>query len=149
MRQAELAAQRAAWESFVRHEPGARTYEQIWDGPDANAWLICWSPDTDTGWHDHDDAAAGMAVVGGMVREERLCLGGAPAVRLAAPGSSLYVPPTAIHRVRHAGRVPAVTIHAYSPPLRRTGAYTVATDGQLRREAQPWDRELRAVAAAT
>jgi carbonic anhydrase len=69
----ELAARRAAWEGLVRHECGARTYEQIWDAPEANAWLICWSLDTDTGWHDHDDAAAGIAVVGGTVREERLC----------------------------------------------------------------------------
>jgi mannose-6-phosphate isomerase-like protein (cupin superfamily) len=144
----ELAARRAAWEGLLRHEPGARMYAQIWDAPEANAWLICWSLDTDTGWHDHDDAAAAIAVVEGTVQEERLCLGGAPAARLAGRGSSLYVPSTAIHRVRHAGRAPAVTIHAYSPPLRRTGAYTVAIDGQLQREAQPYDRELRAVAAA-
>jgi hypothetical protein len=50
----------------------------------------------------------------------------------------------AIHRVLHAGDQPAVTIHAYSPPLRRTGAYRIGSDGELQREAQPYEAELRA-----
>ena len=37
--------------------------------------------------------------------------------------------PPDIHRVRHAGGGPAITIHAYSPPLWRMGAYEVDADG--------------------
>jgi hypothetical protein len=37
-----------------------------------------------------------------------------------------------------------VTIHAYSPPLCRTGAYTVLPTGELARESQPFEVELRA-----
>ena len=54
----------------------------------------------------------------------------------------------AIHRVLHAGTGPAVTIHAYSPPLRRTGAYRVGADGTLERESQPFEVELRGEPAA-
>ena len=54
------------------------------------------------------------------------------------------VPAVAIHRVLHAGTEPAVTIHAYSPPLRRTGAYAVTPDGILQRTAVPYEIELRA-----
>ena len=54
------------------------------------------------------------------------------------------VPPVAIHRVLHAGDGPAVTIHAYSPPLTRTGSYHVGPDGELQRESQPFEEELRA-----
>ena len=50
----------------------------------------------------------------------------------------------AIHRVLHAGDGPAVTIHAYSPPLRRTGAYRIGPDGVLERESQSFEVELRA-----
>ena len=53
------------------------------------------------------------------------------------------VPPAAIHRVLHAGDRPAVTIHAYSPPLTRTGAYRVTPDGALEREALSFEEELR------
>ena len=52
------------------------------------------------------------------------------------------VPPVAIHRVLHVGEAPAVTIHAYSPPLTRTGAYTVGPNGELERESQSFEIEL-------
>jgi hypothetical protein len=53
------------------------------------------------------------------------------------------VEPSAIHRVLHAGTGPAVTVHAYSPPLRRMGAYHIGPDGQLQRESQSFEEELR------
>ena len=43
---------------------------------------------------------------------------------------------------------PAVSIHAYSPPLWRMGAYSVAPDGTLRRESISYAEELRPVVAA-
>jgi hypothetical protein len=140
----ELGARPELWDALVRHNGDARVYEQIWDGEDVNAWLICWSEDQDTGFHDHDDSAAAILVVAGQVREERLRLGAAPDVRMAGPGTMLIVPPTAIHRVLHAGLAPAVTIHAYSPPLQRTGAYWIGPEGQIERTAQSFEEELRA-----
>jgi len=42
---------------------------------------------------------------------------------------------------------PAVSIHAYSPPLWRMGAYSVEPDGTLRRESISYAEELRPVAS--
>jgi hypothetical protein len=53
----------------------------------------------------------------------------------------------AIHRVRHRGAGPAVTLHAYSPPLRRVGTYEVAADGALLRHPRPSDVTLAPAAA--
>jgi quercetin dioxygenase-like cupin family protein len=145
---AALADNPERWEHLVRHSPGLRVYEQIWDDDEVNAWVICWSEDQDTGFHDHDDAAAGIAVVSGCVREDRLTLGAMPLTRELGPGSTFTVPATAIHRVLHAGDGPAVTIHAYSPPLRRTGAYRIGPRGELKRETQTIEIELRAAATA-
>jgi mannose-6-phosphate isomerase-like protein (cupin superfamily) len=144
---ADLAATPERWRHLVRHAEDMRVYEQIWEDEDVNAWVICWSEDQDTGFHDHDDSAAGIAVISGHVREDRLTLDGIPRSREFGPGESFTVPPVAIHRVLHAGRGPAVTIHAYSPPLRRTGAYRVGDDGELEREAQPFEVELQATPA--
>jgi mannose-6-phosphate isomerase-like protein (cupin superfamily) len=138
-----LAAAPERWRHLVRHD-ASRVYEQIWDDQDVNAWLICWSEDSDTGFHDHDDSGAGIVVVSGSVREDRLTLGGPPRSRMLPAGTTFTVPPTAIHRVLHAGEGPAVTIHAYSPPLRRMGAYRVGTHGELERESQPFEQELGA-----
>jgi mannose-6-phosphate isomerase-like protein (cupin superfamily) len=144
---AGLAATPERWGHLVRHSDDVRVYEQIWDDEDVNAWVICWSEDQDTGYHDHDDSAAAITVVSGRVREDRLTLGGKPRSRDLRAGTTFTVEPVAIHRVLHAGDVPAVTIHAYSPPLRRTGAYRVGPDGELEREPQPFEVELSSSAA--
>jgi mannose-6-phosphate isomerase-like protein (cupin superfamily) len=143
---ARLADQPDRWQHLVRHDPGGRVYELIHDDEHVNAWLICWSEDQDTGFHDHDTSAAAIAVIEGHVREDRLRLAATPESRVVGPGATLTMPPTAIHRVLHAGGPPAVTIHAYSPPLTRTGAYWVAPTGELQRIAQSFEEELRAVA---
>jgi hypothetical protein len=54
------------------------------------------------------------------------------------------VGPADIHRVAHVAGEPAVTINAYSPQLRRMGAYVESTDGVLLRHALDEDVELRA-----
>ncbi|MBV9048879.1 MAG: cysteine dioxygenase family protein [Solirubrobacterales bacterium] len=140
---ASLAAAPELWHDHVRHQNDARVYEQIWDGDDVNAWVICWSEDQDTGFHDHDQSAAAIAVISGSVREDRLRLDGEPRSQWFGPGATLTVAPVAIHRVLHAGAGPAVTIHAYSPPLTRTGAYRLGPDGELERESLPFEEELR------
>jgi predicted metal-dependent enzyme (double-stranded beta helix superfamily) len=140
----ELAAQPELWEHLVRHEDDVRVYEGLWEDEDVNAWLICWSEDQDTGFHDHDESAAAIRVLDGHVREDRLRLAGEPATNVIGPGETFTLPPTAIHRVLHAGSGPAVTIHAYSPPLTRTGAYSVAPGGELERKSLSYEEELRA-----
>jgi Cysteine dioxygenase type I len=144
---ARLAASPEQFSGLIRQAPGARSYAQVWDTPEVNAWLIYWTERGDTGWHDHDDSAAAIAVLSGQLREERLRLDGDPVGRLAAAPATFYVPPSAIHRVTHAGGEPALSLHAYSPPLRRTGAYSIGPDGELERAAQSSEEELRPQAA--
>ena len=145
---ADLAASPERWSHHVRHADDVRVYAQIWDDDEVNAWVICWSEDQDTGFHDHDDSAAAIAVVSGRVREDRLTLGGRPQSRELGAGTTFTVAPVAIHRILHGGGEPAVTIHAYSPPLRRTGAYSVGEDGTLQRESQSFEVELAGDLAA-
>jgi len=141
---ADLAATPDRWRHLVHHTNDVRVYEQIVDDADVNAWVICWSEDQDTGYHDHDESSAAIAVISGQVREDRLRLGGEARSRVLGPGSVFTVPAVAIHRVLHAGDAPAVTIHAYSPPLTRTGAYRIGPDGELERELLSNEDELRA-----
>ena len=141
---ASLAGDHAGWAPHVRHDPAQRTYRRLVALPHVTAYLICWMPGHDTGFHDHDGAAGAVTVVRGVVAEERLCLGGPPAVRIARAGDAFAFGGADIHRVRHAGTEPAVTIHVYSPMLRRMGAYVAGADGVLLRHALDEDVELRA-----
>jgi hypothetical protein len=49
-----------------------------------------------------------------------------------------------IDRMLHAGRGPAITIHAYSPVPRVMGAYLPGPDGVLQCHVVPEGEELRA-----
>jgi predicted metal-dependent enzyme (double-stranded beta helix superfamily) len=138
-----LAARPETWSHLVCHRPDARTYEQVLRDDHVAVWLICWMNDHDTGFHDHDLSAGALSVVRGSVREERLVLGGPPASRTLSAGQSLTFAASDIHRVSHAGTEPAVTLHAYSPPLWRMGAYEVSPDGTLRRHSMSYAEELR------
>ena len=133
------------WRALVRHETEERTYFQLHRDEDVELYLICWMDGHDTGFHDHDHSAAAIAVVDGEVSEERLSLGGRVARTLGA-GERVAIAPEAIHRVRHTGEGPAVTIHAYSPPLHRVGTYEIAPDGALLRHPRPAEAPLEAAA---
>jgi quercetin dioxygenase-like cupin family protein len=141
---AQLAGEPERWRHLVRHERDVRAYEEIFSDEHINAWLICWSGGQDTGFHDHDESAGAIAVISGRVRDERLAIGSEPRAREFAAGQRFDIPPNAIHRVIHAGEEPAITLHAYSPPLIRMGAYRVGAQGELERQALTCEDELRA-----
>jgi predicted metal-dependent enzyme (double-stranded beta helix superfamily) len=139
----ELADRPELWIDLVKHDRTQRIYEELLSDERLTAWLICWMDDQDTGFHDHDVSAGAVAVVSGAVHEERLCVEGAPALRTCAAGESFHFEPADIHRVRHAGSDPAVTLHVYSPPLLRMGAYVIGENGVLARYSKPCSEELR------
>lgn len=143
-----LAADPSEWRHLVRHDPAARVFERIVDEPSVEAWLICWMPGHDTGFHDHDLSSGAVAVIEGEVREERLLLGSASASSRAHCAGELFdFSPADIHRVVHHGDVPAVTLHVYSPRIGRPGSYSVGRDGALRRYPVPSGEELRPLEA--
>ncbi len=140
---AELADRPELWIELVRHDASQRVYEELFSDDHVTAWLICWMDDHDTGFHDHDISAGAVAVVSGAVREERLAIGGPARVRDVPVGASFHFSAADIHRVRHAGADPAVTLHVYSPPLLRMGSYVIGEDGVLARQPMSHSEELR------
>jgi predicted metal-dependent enzyme (double-stranded beta helix superfamily) len=144
----ELADRPELWIDLISHDASQRHYEELLSDEHLTAWLICWMDDHDTGFHDHDVSAGAVAVVGGRVREERLVIDGPPRNRVFGAGEAFHFSPADIHRVRHAGSDPAVTLHVYSPPLRRMGAYFIAEDGVLARHPTSPAEELRPLSEA-
>ncbi|HEV2975561.1 MAG TPA: cysteine dioxygenase family protein [Solirubrobacteraceae bacterium] len=149
----ELADRPELWIERVRHDPTQRVYEELLSDAHVTAWLICWADEQDTGFHDHDRSAGAVAVVGGRVCEERLAVGRDRSeigqhTRTFAVGDAFHFTPADIHRVRHRGEDPAVTLHVYSPPLARMGAYSIDEHGVLARHTIPSSQELRPFAVA-
>jgi predicted metal-dependent enzyme (double-stranded beta helix superfamily) len=144
----DLMARPQEWQARVSHDPDRRRYELLLRDDDVEVWLICWMEDHDTGFHDHDLSGGAVGVVAGAVREDRLVLGGGTVSREVGAGESFTFTAADIHRVLHAGAAPAVTIHAYSPPLWRMGAYEVGAGGELRRHSVSYAEELRPISAS-
>jgi cysteine dioxygenase type I len=143
-----IAADPERWRSLVRHDTGQRHFEQLWRDGHVDVWVISWGNGNDTGFHDHDVSSGAVAVVEGEVIEERLVLGGAPRRLRHRAGETFDFDAAHVHRMLQDSDTPAVSIHAYSPPLWRMGSYAVAPDGTLRRESISYAEELRPAEAA-
>jgi Cysteine dioxygenase type I len=141
-----LADRPELWSHLVKHDTTQRVYEELFSDEQLTAWLICWMDDHDTGFHDHDVSSGAVAVVSGAVREERLAIDGPKRNGVFRAGASFHFAASDIHRVRHAGCDPAVTLHVYSPPLLRMGAYVIGDDGVLARHPVSSKQELRPLA---
>ena len=144
---ADIAAAPARWAPHVRHRADQRIFVPLDAPAGTEAWLICWMPGHDTGFHDHDLSSGAVTVVSGSVREERLGLGDTTS-RVYVPGDTFDFTSSVIHRVTHTGGQAAVTLHAYSPRLRRMGSYSVGQGGALKRYPLDYGEELRPVRVA-
>jgi hypothetical protein len=143
-----IAADPGQWRPLVRSDTPERHFEQLWRDQHVDVWVITWVSGNDTGFHDHDTSHGAIAVVQGEVIEERLVVGGPPHVRRHRAGDTFDFDASHVHRMHHDAATPAVSIHAYSPPLWRMGTYAVERDGTLRRRSVSYAEELRPVQTA-
>ena len=143
---ASIAQQPELWRHLVAFggAEGERVYASLHRDAHVDVWLLCWTPENDTGWHDHDVSSGAVAVVEGELVENNLTLlHGARETRVGA-GSVFSFGPDHIHRLN--GAVPgSVSVHAYSPPLWRMGQYAVNDVGVLRRVSLSYADELRPI----
>ena len=113
----------------------------LWQDEHSVSWLNAMPERRDTGYHDHDGSAVGIHVLEGSVTNEGLPIGGPRRIHRYGPGDSFSFPGSGIHRMDHdAG---SITVHVYSPPLLRMGAYLIGDDGVLARHTMSSAEELR------
>jgi quercetin dioxygenase-like cupin family protein len=139
-----LANQPPWWRSQVSFSDQKRHYVQLHRDPHIDVWLLCWTPQNDTGWHDHDISSGAVAVVAGELIENNLTVGDADMETRIGAGRAFSFGPEHIHRLN--GAAPgSVSVHAYSPPLWRMGQYAVSEAGVLRRVSVSYADELRPI----
>jgi hypothetical protein len=129
----QIAADPSRWEPALRIPDGAeRWWTRLSTDDHVDVWLLSWLPGHSTELHGHGDSAAAFAVVRGRLVELRLDGQGRPQVYAREPGSAIGIDVGVIHDVHGAGGGPAVSIHAYSPPLRRMTYYEIDRQGGVR-----------------
>jgi rhodanese-related sulfurtransferase/mannose-6-phosphate isomerase-like protein (cupin superfamily) len=108
-----LFASSDRWMDRVRLSTERRWYERQYHGPGYDIWVISWLSGQSTGFHDHGESSGAFVVATGILEEHRP--GESPLE--IHPGESRAFGPDYAHDVRNVSLAPAVSIHAYSPPL--------------------------------
>jgi rhodanese-related sulfurtransferase/mannose-6-phosphate isomerase-like protein (cupin superfamily) len=114
-----LFASSDGWMDKVRLRAEGRWYERLYHGPDYDIWVISWLPGQSTGFHDHGASSGAFVVATGILEEHRPF----QRTRVIYPGKPCAFGPDYAHDVRNASLAPAISIHAYSPPLSEMNEY--------------------------
>jgi len=142
----EIAQARDSWRHLVRHDPSRRHCVQLHRDPHLEVWLLCWANDQETGLHDHDVSSGAVHVCQGGLIEDRIELRDGVLQRVSmviTEGGTFDFDSSHVHCVSHAeGTPPAVSIHVYSPALRRMGYYEVGENSLLRRVSVDYTEEM-------
>lgn len=138
-----IAADPSRWRQHVAFSDDQRHYVSLYRDTHVDVWVLCWTPQNDTGWHDHDISSGAVAVTQGRLAEHNLSIDGRALQTEIVEGKVYSFGPEHIHRLTglDAG---SVSIHAYSPPLWRMGQYSIA-GGMLRRKSVSYADELRPI----
>ncbi|WP_158823229.1 rhodanese-like domain-containing protein [Granulicella sp. S156] len=107
------------WMDRVRLRTEQRWYERLYHGPDCDIWVISWLPGQSTGFHDHGESAGAFVLASGTLEEHRV----GERTRVIRPGETRAFGSDYAHDVRNVSNAPAISIHAYSPPLDEMNEY--------------------------
>jgi hypothetical protein len=132
-----IAARPSRWRPVVQFDADRRWYYRLGPGPDDQAaayevWLLTWLPGQQTGFHDHGEAVGAFAVASGSLRETTATVGDrAVSSRVLSAGAVRAFGPAYLHDVASASAGPAVSVHAYSPPLSAMRRYEMTPGGLI------------------
>jgi quercetin dioxygenase-like cupin family protein len=125
-----LAASAGEWAGLVRYTEGERWYQRLERGENHEVWLLSWLPGQRTGFHDHCGSSGAFTVVQGELQEWTPAAGRRAPVAAGFPaGRARSFGPRHVHEVVNETAAPAVSIHAYSPPLAGMRRYELTGRG--------------------
>ncbi len=125
-----VAAATGEWSALVRYTEDERWYHRLQRGESHEVWLLSWLPGQRTGFHDHCGSSGAFTVVAGELRERTPAAGRAQPASVAFPaGRARSFGPRHVHEVVNESAAPAVSIHAYSPPLAGMRRYELTRSG--------------------
>jgi predicted metal-dependent enzyme (double-stranded beta helix superfamily) len=129
----DLATRGQQWRDLVRYSEESRWYRRLVSGGDCEVWLLSWLPGQGTGFHDHGGSSGAFTVAQGTL-QEWTAPGGRPnpVAATMAQGAVQTFGPWYVHHVINASAQPAVSVHAYSPPLESMRWFEFSPDGQIR-----------------
>jgi len=144
-----IAAEVRAGLHDVTVDPDRRWYRLLSSDGYVDVWLISWAQEQGAELHDHAGSLGALTVARGTLTEHRW----APAqralrTRSLRSGASVGFGLGHVHDVMNTAPTPAVSVHAYSPPLTAMSYYRVEPGGLLRRTRSELTTEPEKVAVS-
>jgi len=101
----------------ARFDPDRRWYTRLAVTEQVEMWLLTWTPGQGTGPHHHSGSSGGYTVLYGELTETWRdgAARSRQARRRAGAGSGFG--PDRVHTMANLSQIPAISVHAYSPPL--------------------------------
>ena len=125
-----VASRPDRWSEILRFGAERRWYRRLELADDHEVWLLTWLPGQGTGFHDHGHAAGAFAVARGRLSERTVAGRGHRVRHRAVPAGSVRPFGTRhVHDVINLSGEPAVSVHAYSPPLTAMRRYHLTLVG--------------------
>lgn len=126
----ETAAAEQSWRPIVQFTDGPRWFRRLALAAEYEVWLLSWLPGQHTGFHDHGDASGAFTVAQGELRESLAAPGRSDVLhRTAAAASVTSFGARHLHDVSNISAEPAISLHAYSPPLTAMRRYEMTASG--------------------
>jgi hypothetical protein len=114
----QVASRPELWRDLVVDSPDRRWWIVLYRSANYEVRLLSWEIDQTSDWHDHGGASGGFSVVDGTLDERYRTNAGADVrERRLGVGAAGCFGPAHVHDMVHRTGHPAVSIHAYSPPL--------------------------------
>ncbi len=114
---------------YIDYDREHRWHQRIYRDPRLDVWLISWLPEQGTELHDHGGSSGSFTVLSGTLTEAVVTRGSLHDTARRS-GESVGFGAHYVHDVRNVSDAPAVSVHAYSPPL-TTMTYYDLDDGKL------------------
>ena len=114
-----------SWAHLVGFDDDERVYASLHRDAHVDVWLLCWTPQNDTGWHDHDISSGAVAVVAGELAENNLTIATGGVETRVGAGKAFSFGPEHIHRLN--GAAPRIGLGARVQP-------SAVADGPVRRQ---------------
>jgi predicted metal-dependent enzyme (double-stranded beta helix superfamily) len=120
---------------FVEYDADERWHQRLYRDQRVDLWLISWLPAQGTQLHDHGGSSGAFTVLSGELSEAiyQPTLRGGESLpeHRRTTRASVGFGRRYVHDVRNLSDAPAVSVHAYSPPLTRMTFYDVDDAGRL------------------
>jgi predicted metal-dependent enzyme (double-stranded beta helix superfamily) len=138
----EIAAAPERWNPLVRFTEPERWYRRLELADDYEIWLLSWLPGQHTGFHDHGEAVGAFAVASGQLSERTVTAGQRKArSRPVSIGTVRSFGSGHVHDVRNTSAQPAISVHAYAPPLTAMRRFALTPGGLVRVAARMAGRD--------